>query len=848
MFCSRVFLLVLLVLASAVYLPRQSNLTSIFAPGLSPGASIHFPADPDYDEEVTPRYSTYVEFFCVVTIKPAIPEDVQYIVTQANANNIPFFTTGGGHASVPLFDNVNNAVKVELSSFNNVELDADLLTIGPSVAFSEVYDPLYNMLDSPSLKAGYLVWNPTGIQPIFDINARKIIPVGNAGCVNMIGATIGAGVGPFQGPYNLIIDSLRSVRLSILSYRGAGANFGIVVFATYEPYGASNGGQVIEADFLLPPAANQSFWEILASWDCSYPSQMGMSVGAGYNRTAGEEEAQPYLDPLIALEPVQWRNQSISWNRLTAEAGFGNSVRACVRGNYVNRHHLGTRRTDVATFMSIYNEYVDWIAARPWYFGSLVIQRYSAASARAVPVPERGVYPWRNIELLIPTGQCKPFDQAADGYCRADSVGLVVLKVLSQAAVQGDDILGVTPAIATNHGGLSRSITVPYGRAQTNLFRMVLQRSGLEPHQVSYGEAHGTGTQVGDPIEVASIREVFGDPRRHEALHIGSIEANIGHGGTAAGAASLLKVLAMLQRKELPPLAGFQTLNPKIPALETDGLHINHKVLPWSTSTKTALVNSYGASGSNSALTCSEAPCRISKMPNDVNLSYPIFISAAMASSLTANATKLAAYIRKNKLLGIGNFAFTLHERRKHHNLRWVTTASEIGALADALETYIDQSLFQFTKDPKKSAVLTFSGQSNQTIQLNRSLYRWFPRLRSYLERCDQVLRDLGYPAIIPVVFQPEPVADVVQLQCGTFAVQYACAMSWIDAGLEAKAVIGHSFGELTALAVAGVLSLEDGLKLVAGRASLMRHKWAPERGTMPSTCREEWSTKSSTQ
>ena len=436
--------------------------------------------------------------------------------------------------------------------------------------------------------------------------------------------------------------------------------------------------------------------------------------------------------------------------------------------------------------------------------------------------------------FLSPTGQCKPFDAAGDGYCRADGVGLVVLKSLRQAVADGDDVLGVIPGVATNHGGLSPSITVPYSRAQTALFKTVLKKAGITPSQVSYVEAHGTGTQVGDPIEIGSIREVLGGSQRSDSLYLGSLKANVGHSETAAGIGSLIKVLAMLQKDQIPPLAGFRTLNPKIPALEPDHLRIPTKVTPWEAPFGAALVNSYGAAGSNSALMCCEGPRRANAPTRDSDSDYPIFLSAATTDSLKSYAAKLAAYVRKaprGREAHIGDLALTLYERRKHHRVRWVGTAHGLASLIQSLESGLD-NIFE-TPSATKPVVLVFSGQSKQTIQLDQSWYRWFPRFRSYLDRCNEILKDLGHAVIIPAIFQSEPISDVVALQCGTFAVQYACAKCWMDSGLKVEAVVGHSFGELTAMAVSGILSVEDALKLVASRASLMQTKWDSERGTM---------------
>ena len=438
--------------------------------------------------------------------------------------------------------------------------------------------------------------------------------------------------------------------------------------------------------------------------------------------------------------------------------------------------------------------------------------------------------------FLSATGQCKPFDQAADGYCRADGVGLVVLKLLRQAVADGDRILGVIPGIATNQGGLSSSITVPHSPTQVALYQRILHKAGMDADQVSYIEAHGTGTQVGDPLEMASIREVFGGSDRTHPLYVGSLKANIGHSETGAGVASLLKVLAMIAHGSIPPLAGFRSLNPKIRPLAADKICIASKVVPWVATNRIACVNSYGAAGSNSALLCCEWLSQDVDIARDSPIngaSYPVVISAASRESLHAYANSLSSYIeRAGEELSLGDLAFTLSERRKYHQVRWVTMESDLGNLSQCLKTNALEDCFEVPTVPKR-VVLVFSGQTKRTVGLNVRLYQLYPRLRSYLDRCNEIVTTLGFPAIIPAIFQPEPISNVVTLQCGTFALQYACAQSWLDAGLVVAAVLGHSFGELTALTVSGVLSLEDGLKLVATRASLMETNWGPDHGTM---------------
>ncbi|KAF6223374.1 hypothetical protein HO133_000216 [Letharia lupina] len=439
--------------------------------------------------------------------------------------------------------------------------------------------------------------------------------------------------------------------------------------------------------------------------------------------------------------------------------------------------------------------------------------------------------------FLSPTGQCKPFDQAADGYCRSEGGGMVVLKLLNQALADGDQILGVIPGIATNQGGLSSSITIPHSPAQKKLYQTVLRQAGMKPDQVSYVEAHGTGTQAGDPLEIASIREVFGGQDRTDLLNVGSLKGNIGHAETAAGVASLLKILAMINKASIPPQASHKSLNPKIPDLGVDKMSIASKLTRWDADLLAACVNSYGAAGSNCAMICCEGPPQKTEVSKqfttaEAESTYPLIVSAASQESLYANIENLGKYLQKiTPKPNLGDVAFTLSKRRKLHRQIFVTCTSDINDLVQSLKKEAQIS-FEVPQTPKR-VVLAFGGQTKRTVNMEKSLYESHPRLKDYVDECDKIVTDLGFPTLLPSIFQSEPLTDVVTLQCGTFAMQYACAKCWIDAGLQVEAIIGHSFGELTAMVVSGVLSLRDGLKLIASRASLMVTKWGPDRGTM---------------
>ncbi|KAI9647086.1 hypothetical protein NHQ30_005088 [Ciborinia camelliae] len=440
--------------------------------------------------------------------------------------------------------------------------------------------------------------------------------------------------------------------------------------------------------------------------------------------------------------------------------------------------------------------------------------------------------------FLSPTGQCKPFDKLADGYCRSDGAGLVVLKTLKQALSDNDQILGVIPAVATNQGGLSASITIPHSATQQALYRTVIEKSGLQPEQVTYVEAHGTGTQAGDPLEIESIRSIFGSSSRPDTVQIGSIKGNIGHCETAAGVAGLIKVLAMIKHGKIPPQANHQQLNPKISSLKPDNLDISRSVLDWNVPLRAALVNSYGAAGSNCALICCELPQNEQNEKHkhhvkDASMLYPVILSAASQNSLLDQARVLSKFLRQeSNTINIRDVSYTLNEKRQRQKFYVSITSKNTKDLAGQLGSINPSSFRQFHKS-SKPIVLCFSGQSDNKVALSKTIYDTYPGFRSYIDACDKQIKSLGFRSIIPAIFQTQSIDDVVTLQCSIFAMQYACGKCWIDAGLKISAIIGHSLGELTALAVSEVLSLSDSITLIASRGNLIHNKWGSEKGAM---------------
>ena len=451
--------------------------------------------------------------------------------------------------------------------------------------------------------------------------------------------------------------------------------------------------------------------------------------------------------------------------------------------------------------------------------------------------------------FLSPTGGSKPFSADADGYCRGEGGGLVVLKRLSDALRDDDHIISVIAGSAVNQNDNCVPITVPHTSSQGNLYERVTGQAGVTPNKVTFVEAHGTGTPVGDPIEMESIRRIFGGQDREAPLIVSSAKGNIGHLEGASGVAALIKATLQMENRLAPRQALFKTLNPKIPALEPDNLCIPTSNLALSGERLTACVNNYGAAGSNAALIIIEAPCKsVTHQPkSETSISsppkkLPIQLAAASAGGLLSYCKALDKFcdqLRCARDLSehsqvLSDLAFNLATRLNQElSFTFTTTATSLDQLHAQLRQQITagNAITQRPKQPP--VVLCFGGQVSDKVGLDKRLWQESTLFRYHLDMCDNTLRAIGYPGIYPGIFQTEAVTDVVVLHSIIFATQYSCAQAWLDSGLKVDALIGHSFGQLTALCISGTLTLRDGLKLVAGRASLMQKYWGSESGTM---------------
>lgn len=454
--------------------------------------------------------------------------------------------------------------------------------------------------------------------------------------------------------------------------------------------------------------------------------------------------------------------------------------------------------------------------------------------------------------FLSPTGQCKPFDAEADGYCRAEGVAFVFLKKLSDAVADGNTVLGTIRATAVYQNLNVTPLFVPNVPSLSQLFKDVIRKANVDPREISLVEAHGTGTPVGDPAEYESIRLAVAGPLRDSAVPIGSVKGHIGHTEGASGVIALVKVLMMMRNNFIPPQASFKRINPHIHAQPADMIEVVMSLRPWLEDQKFALLNNYGACGSNASMVIgysahkpSETPlARLSSSPSPSR--FPFRIAGFDARSIAAYSTALAPYLRSH--IGSGERQATLADisfnmsRQSNPGLsqELIFSCSSLTELQDKLSqaasfTNTAADVGIAAVKPERPVILCFGGQMSTFVGLDRALYDGVAVLRHHLDECDAAITSLGLESIYPDVFSRSPIQDTVKLQTTLFSIQYASAKSWMDCGLASKIVslVGHSFGEITALCVAGVLSLKDTVKLVAGRAGLVRDAWGSESGAM---------------
>lgn len=447
--------------------------------------------------------------------------------------------------------------------------------------------------------------------------------------------------------------------------------------------------------------------------------------------------------------------------------------------------------------------------------------------------------------FLSPTGQCKPFDAKADGYCRGEGVAAVFLKRMSAAIADGDQILGTIASTAVQQNENCTPIFVPNAPSLSDLFRVVTRQARLKPQQITVVEAHGTGTPVGDPAEYESIRQVLGGPIRSAPLMLSSVKGLVGHIECTSGLASLIKILLMIRNGAIPPQASFNTLNPAIHSSPADNMSIPTSLQPWDVDFRAALINNYGASGSNASMVVTQAPHSNSSAPRKLStieggMKYPFWFCGLDDRSLRAYSKAFRQFLRSKTApatdLSLPNLAFNVGRQSNRSLDRGLMfSCRSVDELEQRLVAYEggDSTILSISHPPPRPLILCFGGQNSTFVGLDRQIYEDVKIFRKYLDQCNSVCRSLGIGSIYPGIFKRSPIEDPVELQTILFAIQYSCAKTWMDCGARPLAVVGHSFGELTALCISGVLALNDTLKMIVGRASIIKNSWGREKGAM---------------
>ncbi|KAF2201576.1 ketoacyl-synt-domain-containing protein [Delitschia confertaspora ATCC 74209] len=433
---------------------------------------------------------------------------------------------------------------------------------------------------------------------------------------------------------------------------------------------------------------------------------------------------------------------------------------------------------------------------------------------------------------------CKTWDSTADGYCRADGIGSIVLKRLEDAEADNDNILGVILGAGTNHSAEAISITHPHAGAQAYLSRQVLRQAGLDPHDVSFVEMHGTGTQAGDTVEIKSVSDVFAPLTKlrkpKNPLYVGAVKANIGHGEAVAGVTALLKVLLMFQKEAIPPHVGVKnSINPAFPkGLDKRGLRIPFEKTPWprvAGKKRIAMVNNFSAAGGNSTIAVEEGPLR-ERIGQDPRSTHVIAISAKSKVSLKGNLQRLVSYLDSNPDVNLADFSYTTTARRYHHNHRFAIATSNAAQLKKQLSSYLNNvdthKPIPSTGPP--AVAFAFTGQGASFKSMNLELYHDSPYFRSQLQHLSSLAQVQGFPSFIPAIDGSHPkdhAHSPVITQLALVCVEIALAKYWASLGVKPEVIIGHSLGEYAALHVAGVLSASDTIFLVGKRAQLLERK-----------------------
>ncbi len=446
--------------------------------------------------------------------------------------------------------------------------------------------------------------------------------------------------------------------------------------------------------------------------------------------------------------------------------------------------------------------------------------------------------------MLSPDGRSKGFDARANGYVRGEGCGVVVLKRLADALRDGDNVLGLVRGTAINQDGASQGLTVPSSASQQAVIRKALSAAGLQPGDVFYIEAHGSGTPVGDPVEANALQAVYGAARSKPWV-VGSIKTNIGHLEAAAGIAGVIKAVLAMQHQLIPAHLHFKQLNPALAGLQAV---IPAQSMAWKNGAggpRRAAVSSFGFSGTNAHVILEEAPqdLRFARYalqgapaaPAGIEKTrgYQLFVTSAKdTQALRSLVERYVDYLGSHPTANLADVCYTAQSGRAHFAHRLAAAGSTVLEIREQLQAFLNGEdapgllVGKPTAERPKTAFL-FTGSGAQYVEMGRELYETEPRFRQILNNCDEVFQAGFGHSLLAVLYpgtelQSSLIDELAYMQPALFAIEYALAKLWEAWGVRPDVVMGHSLGEYAAACLAGVFSLADGFKLIATRGRLM--------------------------
>ena len=450
------------------------------------------------------------------------------------------------------------------------------------------------------------------------------------------------------------------------------------------------------------------------------------------------------------------------------------------------------------------------------------------AGAISLALPQQQGYLYQAGMILSPDGHCRAFDADAQGTTIGGGVGIVVLKRLEEALADQDTIYAVIKGSAVNNDGADKiGFTAPSVSGQVGVILEAQAVANIRPDEISYIEAHGTGTPLGDPIEIEALTQAFGTQLPNAHCAIGSVKTNIGHADTAAGIAGLIKTVLALKYEVLPASLHFHTPNPQIDFAHSP-FFVNNVPRPWKTKQgipRSAGISSFGIGGTNAHIIVQEAPILAAEPPTAA--AHLLLLSAKTSVALEQACTRLAQHLQRYPQQNLADVAFTLRQGREtfaHRRLAVCKTPTEaIEQLMVAAPVGLSHTVSGH-EVPRIAFLLP--GQGSQYAGMTRDLYHHHVAYRKTLDQCASILQRHLNLDIRHELFNLEDAGAINQTaltQPALFVVEYALAKLWMDWGIQPAALLGHSIGEYVAACLAGVFSLEDALMLVSTRGRLIQ-------------------------